>query len=56
MRNQVGLSRTAPVWVLDGGFDSRIESNLRARFPGAAFPEFHNFAGAVILFQSTPGI
>jgi 4-amino-4-deoxy-L-arabinose transferase-like glycosyltransferase len=56
VRREFGLNRDAPIWVLDGGFDSGIDSRLRKRFPGISLPEFHDFDGALTVFQTPPGM
>jgi hypothetical protein len=56
VRREFGLNRDAPVWVVDGGFDSGIDSRLRQRYPGISLPDFHSFEGAVTIFRAPPGL
>jgi hypothetical protein len=56
VRSEFGLSRNAPVWVVDGGFNAGIVAGLHDRFPGVTLPSLHDFDGAIAVFQTPPGI
>jgi hypothetical protein len=56
VRRERGLSRDAPVWIVDGGFDNGLDARIRNRFPGISLPSFHDFDGALTVFQTPSGI
>ncbi len=55
VRSHFGLSRSAPVWIVDGGFDQGIDARIRERWK-VTLPEFHDFDGALTVFQTPPGL
>lgn len=56
VRAEFGLSRDAPIWIVDGGFDSGIAARLRDRFPGISLPSFRDIDGALNVFQTPAGM
>lgn len=55
VRHEFGVSPETPIWIVDGGFHANLYVRLRRRFQGLYLPGFHDFDGAVVVFQIPPG-
>ncbi len=45
-----------PVWIVDGGWHADLPDNLKRLYPGIALGDVQNVNGALLWFQSPPGI